>query len=180
MTDDSNFSAPGRPSPTDYAKPYGLYVDRVPEEEILQILDEQRADLRALVASLSPERERFRYAEGKWTPRQVLGHLNDAERLFGMRGVCFARGETQPLPGFDENAYVAAAHYDRTPAAALLTEWDHLRAANLAAFRRFDAAAWERVGTASGMAMAARAVPWVIAGHVRHHLAILRERYGIS
>jgi DinB superfamily len=181
MTAEANdFAPPSRPAATEYAEPYARYIDRVPEEEILQVLDEQRVEMRTVFGSLPAERERYRYAEGKWTPRQVLGHLNDAERIFGTRCVCFARGEAQALPGFDENAYVANATYERSPVAALLTEWDHLRAANLAAFRRFDALAWQRVGKASGWAISTRSLPWVIGGHVRHHLAILHERYGIG
>lgn len=103
--------------------------------------------------------------------RQVVGHLGDAERIFGLRAFCFSRGESQPLPGFDEGQYVTAAPYDTTSVASLLAELELLRNANLAAFRRFDADAWQRVGTAKWHPISVRALAYAIAGHARHHLA---------
>lgn len=170
----------GRPEAGEYASFYGRYVDNVPEDDIVRVLDEQRAELRAAFGSLSPEQERHRYEPGKWSLRQVVGHLGDAERIFGLRAFCFSRGESQPLPGFDEAQYVAAAPYDTTSVASLLAELELLRNANLAAFRRFDADAWQRVGTASGHPISVRALAYAIAGHARHHLRILGQRYGLT
>jgi hypothetical protein len=124
--------------------------------------------------------ELHRYAPGKWSVREVFGHLGDGERVFGYRAACISRGDRTPLPRFDENLYVANAAFDHTAVAVLADELLHLRAANLAMLRRLDAEAWKRVGTASERSISVRALSFIMAGHVRHHLRILRERYGVA
>ena len=174
-------SAPsGRPEAGEYASFYARYVDQVPEDDVVRVLDEQRADLRAVFGSLSPEQERYSYQPDKWSIRQVVGHLGDAERIFGLRAFCFSRGESQPLPGFDENQYVSAAPYERISLASLVAELELVRGSNLAAFRRFDESVWRRIGTASGHPISVRALAYATAGHVRHHFGILEQRYGLS
>ena len=123
------------------------------------------------------EGERFRYAEGKWSIREVLGHLVDTERIMGYRACCVARGETASLPGFDENAYVANASFDACPLSGLLEELQHVREGHLAFFRHLDGKAWARIGAANAHPISARALAYVMVGHPRHHLAVLRERY---
>jgi hypothetical protein len=166
-----------RPAPSEYAPFFAGYVSLVPETEILPVLDAQRAEVRRLAASIPQERERHAYAPGKWTIRDVFGHIADAERVFGYRAFCIGRGETVSLPGFDENAYVAQAGFAACPLEDLVGEWTLLRDANLVTLRRLDAAGWERVGTANGSAVSERALAFIMAGHVRHHLRVLDERY---
>ena len=109
----------------------------------------------------------------------MLGHLVDGERIFGYRAFCISRGETAALPSFDENRYVAAAGSDATPLAELADELALVRRSNLVVLRRLEPPEWARVGTASGKPVSVRALAWVMAGHPRHHLEVLRERYGL-
>jgi hypothetical protein len=163
-----------------YAPFYETYVSLVPEAELLPALAEQTVRLRELANGLTPALERYRYAEGKWSVREVFGHLLDGERVFGYRALCIARGEIQPLPGFDENRYVARSGYDRWPVASLLAEFGQVRDGHVAMFRRFDPEAWDRVGTAAGQPISVRALAAILVGHVRHHLGVLADRYGVG
>ena len=169
-----------RPPQTEYAPFYAGYVALVPETDILAVLEGQVDAIRRLLAPVPAEKESYRYAEGKWSLRQVLGHLVDGERVFGYRAFCFSRGEQAPLPSFDENQYVDAARADSIPLAELLEELALVRQGNLVVLRRLDAREWARVGTASGKPVSVRALAWIMAGHPRHHLNVLRERYGVS
>jgi uncharacterized damage-inducible protein DinB len=169
-----------RPAETEYAPYYARYVALVPETDILAVLEQQVEEIRRLAASVPPERETWRYAEGKWSVRQVLGHLVDGERVFGYRAFSFSRGETAALPSFDENQYVAAARSDAIPLRETVDELALVRRSNLQVLRRLAPPEWERVGTASGHPVTVRALAWVMAGHPRHHVAILRERYGVG
>jgi hypothetical protein len=166
-----------RPTETEYATFYRGYVALVPETDIVGVLEPQVEEIRRLLAPVSAEKETYRYAEGKWSIRQVLGHLVDGERVFGYRAFCISRGEQAALPSFDENQYVAEARADAIPLRELVEELDLVRRANLALLRRLDSREWARVGTASGKPVSVRALAWVMAGHPRHHLQILRERY---
>lgn len=168
-----------RPDETEFAPFYAGYVALVPEEDILAVLGRQAEEIRALLATVPPAREGHRYAEGKWSIRQVVGHLVDAERVFGHRAFCFSRGEPAALPSFDENAYVDRAPSDRVPLAELAEELALVRRANLAFLGRLGEAEWARAGTASGKPVSVRALAWIMAGHPRHHVAVLRERYGV-
>jgi hypothetical protein len=169
-----------RPTETEYATFYGGYVALVPEADIVGVLDAQVDEIRRRLAPVPAEGESYRYAEGKWSIRQVLGHLVDAERVFGYRAFCFSRGESAALPSFDENQYVAGARSDSIPLRELVQELALVRQANLVVLRRLDAREWAQVGTASGKPVSVRALAWIMAGHPRHHLNILRERYGVS
>jgi hypothetical protein len=168
-----------RPSETEHAPFYARYVALVPEAGILDVLEGQAEEVLALAGRVPGEREGFRYAEGKWSVRQVMGHLVDAERVFGFRAFCFSRGETAALPSFDENEYVAASRSDAWPLRELAEEFALVRRSNLVVLRRLEAPEWARVGTASGHPVTVRALAWIMAGHPRHHLKILRERYGV-
>ena len=170
----------GRPKTTEYAEFYAGYVARVPEDDILAVLGAQKGEIGALARSVPTAKETYRYAEGKWTVREVFGHLIDGERVFGHRAFCFSRGEQAALPGFDEKQYVAAARADQVRLVELADEFAAVRDANLVFLRRLSELAWTRVGTASGAKVSVRALAWIMAGHLRHHLAVLRERYGVS
>lgn len=168
-----------RPDPSEYGEFYAGYVAHVPEDDVLAVLEAQIEEIGRLAAAVPAERESFRYAPGKWSVRQVFGHLADGERVFGYRATCIARGDDTPLPGYDQDAYMALAPFDEVPVAELADELVTLRRANLPTFRRLAPEDWSRRGTASGQPVTVRALAYVLAGHLRHHLRILDERYGL-
>jgi DinB superfamily len=167
----------GRPSDAEYAPFYAGYVSLVPETGILPVLERQATDLRRLALSVAPDHERYAYASGKWTIREVFGHLADAERVFGYRAFCISRGDQAPLPGFDEQAYVAHSRFAEYPLADFVREFALLRETNIVVLRRLSEPAWTREGTANGSPVSVRAIAFIMTGHVRHHLRILAERY---
>lgn len=169
-----------KPEPGEYKPYYDRYISLVEDDDILGLLENQIAEIHALLGSLSAERSQYRYAEGKWSVRGVVDHLIDAERIFGYRALCISRGETHELPSFDENEYAAASDADRRDLGSLLDELAGARRSNLAMMRRFDDGAWTRIGTASSGPISPRALAFIIAGHQEHHVRILRERYGIG
>jgi hypothetical protein len=171
--------SPSRPEADEYAPFYAGYVARVTEGDILRVLARQKDEIGALARSLPEAKQSYRYAEGKWTIGEVLSHLIDGERVFGYRAFCFSRGEQAPLPSFDENDYVSASRAGEAPLAALALEFAAVRESNLAFLRRLGDDGWTRTGTASGKPVSVRALAWIMAGHPRHHLAVLRERYGV-
>ena len=168
-----------RPAAGEFIPYYGTYIARVPAGDLAGILATQGASTQRLLALLGDARARHRYAPEKWSVKEVIGHLADAERVFAYRARRFARADESPLAGFDEKAYVPIADFDRRPLAALLAEFAAVRAATLALVTSLDEAAWRRQGTANGAGVSVRALACIIAGHELHHLAILRERYGV-
>jgi DinB family protein len=166
-----------RPLETEYAPSFQGYVAHVTEDEILPVLRSQIDAVDLLLDRVSPEKETYRYAEGKWSIREIVGHLIDGERVFGYRALCIARGETQNLPGFDQDDYMISAPYDRINLEDLLSEFRLVRLSNIAMFRTLDEAAWTRTGIANNNQVSVRALAFIMAGHVRHHMKVLRERY---
>jgi hypothetical protein len=132
------------------------------------------------LGKVAPERETYRYADGKWSVREIAGHLIDGERVFGYRAFCIARGETQNLPGFDQNEYMLTAPYDGIELEDLLAEFRLVRLANIAMLRSLDGPSWDRTGTANDNQITVRALAFIMAGHVRHHMGVLRERYELG
>ena len=169
-----------RPADTEFATFYASYIARVPETDPLPALEAQPSELLRAADRIAPDDELFRYAPDKWSVRQTFGHLIDTERVMGYRAFCIARGEAQPLPGFDEKLYVARADSDERSVKELAHEFAAVRHANLWAIRSWVEDDWNRVGNANGKAVSARAIAYIMAGHVRHHLAILRDRYGLE
>ncbi|SRR5260221_6819214 len=169
---------PGRPDPSEYAPGFQGYIDRAKsEDDIIAALTSQVDELRALLGGLDASAAGHRYAEGKWSIREVIGHVADAERVFGYRAMCIARGETTSLPGFDENVYAAHSPADARSLADLLDEYAEQRSAGIRMLRSLTPESWTRGGTANGRAVTARAIAYVMLGHARHHMAVLRERY---
>ena len=168
-----------RPRDDEYAESYRAYVDLVPESDVLAVLAAQGDELRRLLSRVPRERETFRYGPGKWSIREVVGHIGDGERVFGYRAFCISRGDQASLPGFDENDYVNASGYDRRPLGGLVEVFESLRAANLFELSAIEPDAWGRVGTMNGTSVSVRAVAFMLAGHVRHHMAILTNRYEV-
>lgn len=169
-----------RPKPDEYPPGYQRYIDRVPDGDLLAHLERQMQETRALLAPLDPERARFRYEEGKWSVTEVVGHIADTERIFAYRALRFARGDATPLPGFDENAYVPVAGFDRRTLAEVLDEAGAVRVASVALLRGLDAPDFARRGVANDQTFSVRALAYAIAGHAAHHVHVLRERYGIG
>lgn len=165
------------PDRTEAAEYYFTYIDQVARGDICQILEVQSAETLALLRGISEDRSLHRYAPGKWSIRDVVGHLNDTERLFVFRAFWFARGFDSPLPSFDQNIAVSAAGADARSWSSLVEEFRAVRAATLAFFQNLPAAAWTRRGVASGNPFTVRALAYLAAGHVTHHMRILRERY---
>lgn len=166
-----------RPKPGEYAPSYAPYVAAVPEGDVLAFLQGQMDEVTTLFGGLSETQAAFRYAPGKWTLKDLLQHLIDSERVFSYRAMRVGRGDTTPLPGYEENAYAAAAHADRRPLLELLAEWQAVRAGSLGLFRGFPETAWGNVGNANGVPVTTRCFPFFCAGHTVHHLGIIQERY---
>jgi len=170
-------SALQRPGPEDAAAYYSQYVDLVPEGDVVEMLAGGVAELRSVLRDLGPERETYRYAPGKWTVRDLVGHVLDTERVFGFRAFHIARGDPSSLPSMEQEGYVTNARAERRPLADLLDELELVRRAHVWMFHAFDREAWERIGIAAGVHFRARALPFVMAGHEIHHRRVLVERY---
>ena len=166
-----------RPAETEYAPYYQQYTDRVNESDIMAVLRSEIDDLDVLLNRVPAEKETSAYAEGKWTIRQVVGHLIDGERVFGYRAFCIARGEQQNLPGFEQDDYLQTAPYNNIELEDLLSEMRLVRLSNIAMFRTLDEDAWNRSGLVNNNSITVRALAFIMAGHVRHHMNVLRERY---
>ncbi len=159
---------------------YQRYVDLVPEKDIVSALDEQGRKTASLLRSISDEKASFRYAPEKWSVKQVVGHFTDAERIFGYRALAIARGETKSLPGFDENAYAASGESDRRSIGELADEYETVRRSTVALFKGLSENAWDRSGVANDAPVDVRGLAYIILGHERHHLRVLRDRYGVG
>ncbi len=169
-----------RPAPDEAAPFYHGYIAKVPGENIGEQLVDQLAEVERLFGSLDDRAALARYAPGKWSVMEVLGHLTDVERIFSYRLLRISRGDDTPLPGFDENAYVPAARFDERPLRDLAAEFHAVRLSSVALTDGLPSTSWSRLGQASGKPVSARALVYIIVGHVAHHLGVLRERYGIG
>ena len=166
-----------RPEPSEYAPFYAGYVARVPEGDILDLLVQQMHDTGALLAGLSEAQGGHRYAPGKWSIKEVVGHIADTERVFAYRALRFARADATALASFDENAWVAGSGADQRSLRDLAEELLAVRQGTIALVRSLTEEAAARSGTASGRTVTVRALVYMTAGHELHHLAIFRERY---
>jgi uncharacterized damage-inducible protein DinB len=166
-----------RPERSEAAAYYFTYIDRIPEDDVVGVMERQLEDVSRFLASISEEKSLHRYAPEKWSIRQVLSHLNDSERAFAFRALWFGRDFHDPLPSFDQNISVNAARADEHTWASHVAEFRDVRRATAALFRKMPGEAWGRTGVASGNVVSVRALAYIIVGHVAHHLAILQERY---
>ena len=167
----------GFPDRTEAAEYYFRYIDLVPHGDICATLRSQASETLSLLKTISEELSLHRYAADKWTIREVLNHINDTERLFHMRAFWFARGFDTPLPSFDQNVANTSAAADRRPWATHVKEFSTVRAATLSLVENLPDDAWMRRGIASDNPFTVRALAFLAAGHVSHHVAILRGRY---
>lgn len=166
-----------RPAPGEFSPYYSRYIELVPDGDVVRTLREQIGDTIAAIQAIPEDRGSHRYAAGKWSIRQVLGHMADTERIMAYRALRTARGDATPLPGFDENAYVANARFDDRAMHELAEDLVLARQSTVALLAPLADDELARGGSANGAPIMARALAWIIAGHERHHLAILRERY---
>ncbi len=168
---------PGPPQRDEAAEYYFKYISLVPQGSIVDTLIAQRDETLAVLRAVPEERAGHRYADGKWSVREVVGHINDTERLFAMRAFWFARGFDSPLPSFDQEIAAANGASAEAPLASYVEEFDALRGSTIHLFDHLRPEAWLRRGIASDMTFSVRALAYIGAGHVTHHMAILREWY---
>lgn len=166
-----------RPPASEYAPYQAGYVASVPDGDIFEILSRQGTEFPEFVQSLGEARGDYRYAPDKWTVREMIGHVNDTERVFAYRALRFARGDETPLASFEQDQYVPMGNFNTRTLASLTDEFAHLRAATLDLYFHLDPEALARRGSASGFVVSVRAMAYVIAGHVAHHERVLREKY---
>jgi len=163
---------------TEAAEYYYTYIDQVPKgEDIRRIIDAQLGETVSVLGGISEQKSLHRYAPDKWTIRQVVGHINDCERMFVFRALWFARGLPGELPSFDQNIAIAAVRFDARSLSDLVAEFRTVRQSTLYFFRNLPDEAWAKRGIASGNPFTVRALAHITAGHVAHHMRILRERY---
>lgn len=166
-----------RPEKGDYAEHFEKYVGLVPSGDFLEILQKQREELMRQLSALSEQQGDFRYAPEKWSIKEVLGHINDAERIFAYRLLRIGRGDQTPLAGFEQDDYIQTGNFSARTLKDLLGEFSAIREGTIALVRSMDGAAWLRRGTASQKEITTMALAFIIAGHVRHHQKLLEERY---
>ena len=166
-----------RPEPSEHAEYYRRYVALVPDGDILSTLRHQLGDTLALLESVPAERETHRYAEGKWSLREVVGHLIDTERLFAFRALAMARSDDVDLPGMDQDEWASASPANERTLEEMGNEWAALRRANVHMFASMDEATGARMGRASGFDFTVRSFPWIIAGHELWHRRLIEQDY---
>ena len=168
---------PGQPEAGEFAEYYGKYIAKTAGPDAVECLAGQAKDFTAFLRSIAPAKRLYRYAGDKWSVQEMLQHITDTERIFAYRALRIARGDQTPLPGFEQDLYVPASEADAANWDDLMKEFSAVRESTLALLRLFPQAAWMRMGTASNNPISVRAIAWILAGHVEHHLAVLRERY---
>jgi uncharacterized damage-inducible protein DinB len=167
----------GRPEASEAAPYYSLYIDRITSDDIVAVLESQLAETVNFLPTVSEEKSLYRYATDKWSMRQLLNHVNDTERVFLFRAFWFARGFPDELPGYDQEVAAATANADDFSWASHIQDFRAVRETTLTFFRNLPDDAWSRSGIASGNRVTVRALAYILAGHVSHHTAVLKEKY---
>jgi hypothetical protein len=165
-----------RPQPDEHAPYYGKYVSLVPEQDILSVLESQLDETVEMLGSIPESQAVVLHPPYTWTIKQVVGHVTDGDRIFGYRALRIARGDTTPLPGFDENEYARAPEFNVLPLASLVSEFESVRRSVISLFQNLTNESWARRGEANGNPVSVRALAFIIAGHTRHHMTIVRKR----
>lgn len=166
-----------RPEKNEYAEYYERYISLVEENDIVAVLENQQTELLEFFKKLDEENSLFAYAEGKWSIKEVIGHLTDGERIFAYRALRISRADQTPIEGFEQDGYIENSDFNNTPLSDLTDELLLNRQANVIFFKNLTDEAWLRTGTASDNPVSVRALAFMMAGHIRHHLNILNERY---
>ena len=165
-----------RPDKTEYAPYYERYVSLV-TGDVADVLGSQTTRLQDMITGMPEEKGEFRYADGKWSVKELLSHLIDGERMFAYRVLRISRGDETPIEGFEQDGYIENAHSNHRSFAEILEEFSLLRRANMILFKNLTDEDWSRLGTASDAKVSVRALAYIMAGHIEHHLGILKERY---
>lgn len=166
-----------RPGSDEYDEYYGLYVSQVPDGDILKLMDSELEQTLEVIRDIPEDQETYRYEPGKWSAREVVGHMADVERVFGNRALWFAHRAADPLPGMDQDAWAAASNDHEQPLIEMAMELAMARASNRAMFAGFDDEMIMVRGQASGYSFSVRSIAWILVGHEIHHRKVLRERY---
>lgn len=166
-----------KPETTEYGEYYGKYISLVEGEDCLPTLNKQSDELRAVFANVPEDKGTFAYEPGKWTTKEVLSHLIDGERIFAYRILRISRGDETPIEGFEQEGYIENSNANNRSFAELLKEFDLQRQSNMLLLNNLSDEGSRRMGTASGLPISARALAWIMAGHISHHANILKERY---
>ena len=166
-----------RPSENEYAPYFGLYIGQVPGDDVLSVLRRQLEETPAFIRNFPPDRQSYRYAEGKWTPKEVFIHILDAERVFAYRALRIGRGDKTPLPGFDQDIFVPESNAEDRSLESIAAEYENLRKCTLHLFENMQPHQVAYLGTASEKPVSPRALAYMTAGHELHHFRILHERY---
>ncbi|MDQ3048069.1 MAG: DinB family protein [Bacteroidota bacterium] len=166
-----------RPEASEYPAYYKGYVDLVRKDNIIKVLGDQVLEIQAIISQIPEEKEDYAYAEGKWTIKEIIGHIIDTERILGYRAMRFARKDKTPLPGYDENHYVANANFKNQTLYQLAHEFAVVREANLALFKVWKEEELSQVGVANDLDVSVRALLFMMAGHATHHVNVIKSRY---
>ncbi len=166
-----------KPTKGDYPEYFETYFKNIKDKNPIELMESQKIEISSLLSGLSEAKANYRYAEGKWSIKEVLGHLIDSERVFCYRAVAIARGETQSLPGFEQDDYVHYGNFDSRELSDLLDEYQKVREATIPLLKSFDEKDYDKRGVANNNPLTVRAVMFLIPGHEKHHLNILKERY---
>jgi hypothetical protein len=169
-----------KPQANEHSPYFSRYIDLVPDGDLMRTLEEQHRVTQKMLAPLSAEKAKYRYADGKWSVTEVVGHLADTERIFAYRALRFARGDTTPLPGYNEVAYTPAGQFDARSLGDVLGEFTAVRGATIALLRGLPDDSFTRSGHADGKPCSVRALAYIIAGHELHHVNLFQTRYGIG
>jgi hypothetical protein len=167
----------GRPRAEEYGNYWDRYIGLIADDDIIAVLESQRESTLGLLGGIPEARSAFRYEAGKWSIKELVGHVIDTERIIGYRALRFARNDRTELPGFDQDSFAANANYNNLSLALIANEFDIVRRSTLALFRQFDEAAWNRRGIANRNEASVRALAFIVAGHERHHMEVLKTRY---
>jgi hypothetical protein len=171
---------PVRPESNEYDPYYDRYISLVPGADIVSALQTQLDQTTAILSAVSEEKAGYRYAPGKWSAKDVLGHLTDTERIFAYRALRIARNDQTPIEGFEQDDYVRYGPFANCPMADLVQEFGHVRRASLSLFQNLEEDAWGRRGIANKAEISVRALAFILAGHELHHRKVLKEKYGIG
>lgn len=166
-----------RPEKGEYAEYYDRYISLVEEADIVSVLDKQQTELERVFQTITEEKAHYAYGPDKWTVKELIGHMTDGERIFAYRALRISRNDQTPIEGFEQDGYIENSNFNNVSFSDLTAELLHARKANLIMLKSLSDEAWLRTGTASENPVSVRALAYIMAGHIRHHLKILNERY---
>ena len=166
-----------RPAENEYLSYYNNYIKLVPQGNIVALMEKQNTQFCEYLAQVSEEKAGYRYAEGKWSLKEVIGHLIDVELIFLYRALRVSRNDQTLIPGFEQDDYVANGNYDEQDLSSLVEQFFHVRRSSVSLFKSFKDAMWTNTGNANGHTISTRAIAFIMVGHVIHHMQIIQKRY---